>query len=77
MYMAHKANEAHHKGLVVRSMDVLAEELKINMVYKTNNGYCTPTENPQATPTQEPSTTVNGIITPQSSTEKDHITLCT
>ena len=77
MYTAHKANEAHHKGLVVRPMDALAEKLKINMVHKTNNGCCTPIANPQATPTQEPSTTANGVITPQSPTEKDHIILCT
>ena len=77
MYTAHKANEAHHKGLMVRSMDAPAEELKINMVYKANNGRCTPTANPQATPTQEPSTTANGVITPQSPTKKDHIILCT
>ena len=77
MYTAHKANEAHHKGLVVRPMDAPVEELKINMVHKTNNGRGTHTANPQATPMQEPSTTANGFISPQNPTEKDHIALCT
>ena len=77
MYMAHKAKEAHHKGLMVCPIDAPAEELKINMVHNANNGRCTPTANPQATPTQGPSTTANGVISPQSPTEKDHITLCT
>uniref|UniRef100_A0A2N9HLN3 Uncharacterized protein n=1 Tax=Fagus sylvatica TaxID=28930 RepID=A0A2N9HLN3_FAGSY len=52
-------------------MNALAEELKINMVHKANNGRCTPTANPQATPMQELSTTANGVISPQSPTEKD------
>ena len=77
MYTTHKANEAHHKGLVVRPMDALAEELKINMVHKANNGRCTPTANPQAIPTQELSITANGVISPQSPIENDHKTLCT
>ena len=77
MYTAHKTNEACHKGLVVRLMYISVEELKTNVVHKANNGHCTHTENPQATPTQEPSTTTNGVISPQSPTEKDHITLYT
>ena len=39
MYTGHKANEAHHKGLAVRPMDIPVEKLKTNMV-EAYNGRC-------------------------------------